>query len=129
MWGAPGIVNGSFAGRGSDGVYHRRMTKKTPRSGGKTPAGKESASAGKASTRTPGKPAKPKKALPPWMPEQPASPGRRAGGPPQRGGGRTSPPRTGGRFVDPHAQREAQRYEQPIASREAILGFLEAAEG
>ncbi|HET7843912.1 MAG TPA: ribonuclease R, partial [Xanthomonadales bacterium] len=29
-----------------------------------------------------------------------------------------------GRIPDPHAAREAQRYEKPIASREAILAFL-----
>lgn len=27
-------------------------------------------------------------------------------------------------FADPHAEREAQRYEHPIPSREAILGVL-----
>ncbi len=32
-------------------------------------------------------------------------------------------------FRDPHASREAQRYAEPIASREAILMTLEAAEG
>ncbi len=30
---------------------------------------------------------------------------------------------------DPHAEREAQRYEQPIASREAILAVLESCDG
>ena len=33
------------------------------------------------------------------------------------------PPGDGG-FIDPHAAREAQRYEHPIPSREAILGLL-----
>ncbi|TQM17855.1 RNAse R [Pseudoxanthomonas sp. 3HH-4] len=113
------------------------MTKKTPRSGGKTPAGKGSKPGGTPGSRNAGKPApsgksgKPaKKSLPPWMPDVPArAPSRtHAGAPPaRRNPGSGS--RTGGRFVDPHAQREAQRYEQPIASREAILGFLEAAEG
>ncbi|TAA11042.1 ribonuclease R [Pseudoxanthomonas winnipegensis] len=32
-------------------------------------------------------------------------------------------------FVDPHAAREAERYAQPIASREVILGTLAASEG
>lgn len=33
-----------------------------------------------------------------------------------------------GKFADPHAQREASRYENPIPSREAILELLAAAE-
>ncbi|MFT3756068.1 MAG: ribonuclease R [Pseudoxanthomonas sp.] len=32
-------------------------------------------------------------------------------------------------FHDPHAAREAERYEQPIASRESILALLTASEG
>ncbi|MGH8112791.1 MAG: ribonuclease R, partial [Rhodanobacteraceae bacterium] len=32
--------------------------------------------------------------------------------------------RDAGRFVDPHAEREARRYEHPIPSREAILALL-----
>ncbi|WP_334178142.1 ribonuclease R [Pseudoxanthomonas sp.] len=109
------------------------MTKKTQHGGGKTPAGKGSKQGGASASRTTGKPAasgKPaKKSLPPWMPDMPArGPSRPpAGGPPPRRSGPAS--RSGARFVDPHAQREARRYEQPIASREAILGFLEAAEG
>ncbi|MDH5832890.1 ribonuclease R [Luteimonas sp. M1R5S59] len=35
----------------------------------------------------------------------------------------------GSGFQDPHAQREAERYERPIASREAILHLLSAADG
>ncbi|CAN4278565.1 ribonuclease R [Pseudoxanthomonas sp. LjRoot125] len=62
------------------------------------------------------------------MPDLPASGGRtKHDAPAPRRAG--PPPRAAGRFIDPHAQREAQRYDQPIASREAILGFLEAAEG
>lgn len=38
-----------------------------------------------------------------------------------------APPRAG--FRDPHAAREAERYADPIASREAILGVLSAADG
>ncbi len=108
------------------------MTKKTQRSGGKTPAGKGSKQGSASASRTAGKPArsgKPaKKSLPPWMPDLPSGPrdGRKpASAPPPIP--RRAP--SAGRFIDPHAQREAQRYEQPIASREAILGFLEAAEG
>ncbi len=33
-----------------------------------------------------------------------------------------------GKIADPHAQREAQRYENPIPSREAILELLRAAD-
>jgi ribonuclease R len=73
------------------------------------------------------------KALPPWMPDvmrsrdtssaksapgkkwsTDSAPSRRSGGPPQR---------------DPHAAREAQRYDNPITSREAILAHLVAAPG
>ena len=33
-----------------------------------------------------------------------------------------------GKIADPHAQREAQRYENPIPSREAILELLRDAD-
>jgi ribonuclease R len=62
------------------------------------------------------------------MPEPPpnAAPSRRAGerkpsGPPAERPGRP--------FRDPHAGREAERYAEPIASREAILQVLAAADG
>src|SRR5690606_22931905 len=68
---------------------------------------------------------------PPWMPEPSASPPskQKAGGP---GGARPrgrspEPPRAPS--ADPHAQREAQRYAQPIASREMILQVLAASDG
>jgi ribonuclease R len=110
-------------------VYDASMTKNTKTGGGKKPPANAKAGAKPASRNAPGKPGKPaKKSLPPWMPEMPArAPSRPATGAPRRSAGPA--PRTAGRFVDPHAQREAQCYEQPIASREAILGFLEAAEG
>jgi ribonuclease R len=46
-------------------------------------------------------------------------------------GGRSNPePRpAGGELRDPHAAREAARYEQPIASRQMILQLLAAADG
>lgn len=50
---------------------------------------------------------------PAWMPEPPSA----------RRGRREAP------SVDPQAQREASRYENPIASREMILGLLGAADG
>ncbi|WP_298574850.1 ribonuclease R [uncultured Luteimonas sp.] len=55
-------------------------------------------------------------AQPGWLPTVP---------PPPRGEARSA----GGRFVDPHAGREAERYAEPIASREAILALLGEAEG
>ena len=87
----------------------------------------------------PAKPAsrgKPKKAAP-WMPDlPPAKPAGRgasrpAAAPPSR------PPRAADadadaaplRFQDPHAAREAQRYADPIPSREAILKLLAEADG
>ena len=51
-----------------------------------------------------------------------------AGRPPSRQPNRQPAPPRGG-FRDPHAAREAERYADPIASREAILAELAAAEG
>ncbi len=51
---------------------------------------------------------------PGWMPELPKSPGGKSV--------RTQP--RAQRQGDPHAQREAQRYEHPIPSREGIVDFL-----
>ncbi len=82
--------------------------------------------------------AKPGK-LPPWMPESlqnPAPPrsGKRAG--PKPGTGAPVPTRrnphpqaAGGSYDDPFAAREAERYAQPIASREAILQLLDRCDG
>lgn len=104
------------------------MSKKTPSRGKsgtrstsrKTTAGK----AGSESRSTRGgrdggtrKPAK----RPGWMPEPP---------PMARGrGGRTEAGESGHGFHDPYAEREAARYEQPIASREVILQTLARADG
>lgn len=57
-------------------------------------------------------------ARPPWMPEPP---------PPLRAGARGR--RHEAPTVDPHAKREAARYERPIASREMILQLLASADG
>src|SRR4029077_18042988 len=58
--------------------------------------------------------AKPQGKRPGWMPDMPPVQGKPA-----------RPPRKPARgHQDPHAQREAQRYEHPIPSREAILKFL-----
>ena len=60
---------------------------------------------------------------PPWMPEPPPAqaPGRKPGG------RRPGPARPA--YNDPHAAREAERYANPIASREAILATLDEADG
>jgi ribonuclease R len=94
-------------------------------------------------TSTAGK--KPKKKLPGWLPElaQPArpGPGGRKSGPkgaprfeakveradargPAPASRSRSPHSAGKPRQDPHAQREAERYQHPIPSREAILHFL-----
>lgn len=109
------------------------MTTKKPSKGGsksrsQVPA--KGAKAGAARTTKPGKP------LPGWFPEL------NEGGAPPRGRkgrsadaaapgpapGRKLPP-TGKVIDDPYAAREAEKYEQPIASREAILALLERCEG
>ena len=58
---------------------------------------------------------------PPWMPDLP----------PPRGGNRPGPPMPPPRAptADPQARREAERYANPIASREMILQVLAAADG
>ncbi|MEO6104240.1 MAG: ribonuclease R, partial [Pseudoxanthomonas sp.] len=106
------------------------MTKK-PTKGGSKPAsgkpGKPSGSAKKA-------PGAKKSKLPPWMPDLPAGPPSKAAKPAQsargpRGGSRQPAAPQRGNFRDPHAAREAERYADPIASREAILGLLSGADG
>ena len=103
-------------------LYHARMSK---------PPGKRGSSRGKppAKTAGSGKPAqggrkpKPASTRPPWMPELPASPQSRGQSTPRPAPTRPSP------RSDPHAEREAQRYAQPIASREMILQILAASDG
>src|SRR5690606_34377999 len=82
--------------------------------------------------------------LPGWMPEplpKPAPSGRKTTksgkpGKAARGSGHAAPAPAGRRagqerdgLQDPHAAREASRYENPIASREAILQLLVDADG
>lgn len=83
---------------------------------------------------TPGKPRKSAK-LPPWMPESLATPAKGGRGksrdtaPPKsfvRGRSRPAPAAV---LDDPYAAREAERYAQPIASREAILQLLDRCDG
>ncbi len=98
----------------------------------KTPgAGKAPKSAPGATPGTPRKPAK----LPPWMPESLATPAKGGRGkscdsaPPKsfvRGRSRPAPAAV---LDDPYAAREAERYAQPIASREAILQLLDRCDG
>ncbi|TWT17462.1 ribonuclease R [Luteimonas marina] len=95
----------------------KRGAGRNPGRGGKAAPGK-----GKPGASATGKR---KAALPGWLPDLPAQTAGKAGG--AKAGGRP-PPRSRG-FEDPHARREAERYAQPIASREAILQLLAAADG
>ena len=78
------------------------------------------------------------KPLPGWLPELDTPAPAAAAGKPRRGGndrGKRPPTHTGGKPVraqaiaDPQAAREAERYENPIASREALLQVLAQAGG
>ena len=100
------------------------------------PPGKRGGDRGKKPTGKPGKPGEPANKpgragaarggkptaskRPPWMPDSPKSPAA-ARGRPQ---GAPQAPRS-----DPHARREAERYADPIASREMILQVLAASDG
>jgi ribonuclease R len=109
-------------------------------SGGKpTPSDTKKNSGGAGSARGKGGKAEAPKRAPGWMPESIV---RGAAGSPPRsgkpraerghGGGGAQPSRQGkgsGPWRDPHAAREAGRYENPIASREAILQLLAEADG
>ena len=106
--------------------------KNTGKRGGKAAggSGRKDAGPGRAggeaarTKKTPGKPAASRK-LPPWMPEPPP----RAGGRPPAPAGTAHQAAPRKRHHDPHAAREAERYANPIASREAILAALEDAGG
>jgi len=88
----------------------------------------------KKKTAPPGKGRNAQGKRPPWMPDLPVTSGAkgatRAGTPrPARGHqpaarGPQPPRKKGHGHLDPHAQREAERYEHPIPSREAIIKFL-----
>ncbi len=82
-----------------------------------------------------GKARKPAK-LPPWMPESMAAPAKPKTGKSKGAVKASAPPQSFVRgrrakplFDDPQAAREAERYENPIASREAILQLLERCDG
>ncbi len=90
---------------------------------------------GKSASSDASTPDTPKKSrLPAWMPSflrrgpkpplQPLHPPS-----PQRGGTPETAPAAAAPIQDPYAAREAERYAQPIASREAILQLLERCDG
>jgi len=107
------------------------MTTKKPSKGGsksRSEALNKGTKQGTARNNKPGKP------LPGWLPAlaeggaPPPGRGRRNAEPPGPATGRKLPP-AGKVIDDPYASREAEKYEQPIASREAILALLERCEG
>jgi ribonuclease R len=117
------------------GLYHRGMTKppskRGPGRGGKTP-GKPG------TTRSAGAPQgrhgakKTASKAPGWLPDaglMRAFGGTGAGKPADRHAAKPAMSTRPGRERDPHAAREAQRYAQPIASREMILQVLAANDG
>ena len=78
---------------------------------------------------------KKKSTLPAWMPESlrqaaPGKPGSKKHSKPHAGRPKTgqAPARHGG-SGDPHFQRESQKYDNPILSREGLLQFLRDADG
>lgn len=113
------------------------MTKPPSKRGdarGKTGAGSDKPETKRGGQKAAGKAAGGKK-LPGWMPDvgstgTGAKPARRGGPtPPAKHAGGTQPAGGRGGLHDPHAAREAGRYENPIASREAILQLLVDADG
>lgn len=111
--------------RGKTGAGKSGSDKRGPDKRGSGKAGPK-AGGGKTTSSAPrGGQARNKPARPPWMPESMATkPAARSAPPP--GKRRSAGP---GGYNDPHAAREAGRYENPIASREAILNLLAAADG
>ncbi|WP_312309893.1 ribonuclease R [Stenotrophomonas indicatrix] len=107
------------------------MTTKKPSKGGSKSRSEAPNKGTKQGTVRNNKPGKP---LPGWLPAlaeggaPPPGRGRRNAEPPGPATGRKLPP-AGKVIDDPYASREAEKYEQPIASREAILALLERCEG
>ncbi len=105
------------------------MTKKPTKGGSKPASGKPGKPGGSVKKTATAKKSK----LPPWMPDlpvgKPSGPVRKGvpGAVKQQPNRQPAAPRAG--FRDPHAAREAERYADPIASREAILALLASAEG
>ncbi|HEV2608326.1 MAG TPA: ribonuclease R, partial [Xanthomonadaceae bacterium] len=111
-------------------VYHSRMTK-PPKSASGKGARKSGGNSAKGIQGKGKQGGNKTSKLPPWMPEVMNAPSTR---PPRRRDAMSpsapiarSAPITRG--ADPHAGREASRYERPIASREAILAFLVDSDG
>ncbi|WP_425479143.1 ribonuclease R [Pseudoxanthomonas composti] len=117
------------------------MTKKTEGGGRKASPGKASAGSRSNRTKTPNSTLEQDSEAPGWLPPAPPRRGGRGGGPPMPRAAAPSPKALaamekiqaklgqGTTVADPHAAREAERYAQPIASREAILALLAASEG
>ena len=113
----------------------KKTTGKGPRAGAKSSQGGEGrkttskAAGGKAARKT-GKPAQRGASTPGWMPEAMVKPARTGGratasGKPARGQADTdSTAARRGPQRDPNHRREAQRYAEPIASRDFILQVL-----
>ncbi|MEI2430582.1 ribonuclease R [Lysobacter yananisis] len=123
------------------------MAKKTKNKTGKTGNTTTSSSAAPGAKKSARKPAAPR---PAWLPENlqhgpgkgprgkarpakgegsGAAPARTPGAPGKRPAAAPLPSANYGAHQDPHAEREAARYAQPIASRELILQTLSGADG
>ncbi len=115
------------------------MKTKKPTRGAKAPKSPAPKQAAGPSGKPRAAAAKSGKKLPPWMPDSmntPAPPrgGKRSGPKPDHGAPvptrrNPHPLPAGGPVEDPYAAREAERYAQPIASREAILQLLDRCDG
>jgi len=116
-----------------------RMTRKSSgsKNGNKSPSQRQGAGPGPTGARGP-RQGGPKQGGPKSGGAKPGGPrGPRGGGPKRPGwmpeplarGAKPAQPNPQGGYVDPYADREAARYEQPIASRETILQVLAAADG
>ena len=101
------------------------MTKPPGKRGASRGSGRDGG-AGRGKKTQGGREARPQAKPPGWLPE----PDPRGGGAKGRAkAGSARAAGAGGRFQDPYAHREAERYEHPIASREAILQLLSDADG
>ncbi|GAA4866462.1 ribonuclease R [Luteimonas vadosa] len=118
---------GGGRGKPGGGKPSPASKKRSGTAGGERGDSSPRSTAGKAGAK--GEPAR----LPGWMPESIVRGAQSAGRskPPAKPSARTRDRGTGrsGGISDPHAAREAGRYENPIASREAILQLLDAADG
>ena len=112
-------------------VYHPPMAKPPSKRGSGRNTGRANAPSRGKEAGTGGQRKQAPSNRPPWMPDLPTAPPSGRGGP--KPGGTRSKAAAGGSskggFRDPHADREASRYERPIASREAILQVLDDADG